>query len=466
MISRILILTMLFCSTAAAQSGRVVPAAADDAATLPTAEVLYEEAKGYELAKLKEFESRRLPYSETLHREILAEQKRIAAKNAAILSARGSILPADRFFLGMLHWMALNADAADEALRVFVSSDGPPVARLQTARHVIAIVAARRANFEEAEKLIGAYLGSDPVDHSERVRMEYELARAYRSAGRFGNAAAHAEEAYRAVKAGFQQRTSRALALQELMDFGSLVFEIRRDAGDVSRAEKALEELRRTAAFVESTSIYYYAVDKMVTLLTETRRKADAIEYYRNALKQSQSDFTAKGWQEDILRRLARRAKQYALLGEPAPELTGVAAILPSGTRSLADLKGKVVLLDFWATWCGPCYKSFPLLAEWHRSLGGEGLVILGLTRFYGEANGEKADENAETAYLLDFKKKQDLPYDFVLSRDLTNQINYDALSLPTTVVIDRRGIIRYIETGTGKEEDLEKTIRRLLAEQ
>lgn len=464
---RILFLILILSCAAAAQSGRVVSDPAKDGppAPPPTAEALYDEAKSYELKKLKELEAKKLPYSVSIHRELLADQRKLAAKNASILAVRKDLSSDDHFYLGMLQWLASNQDAADEALRVFVAAGRPAIAKLQTARHVIVIISARRSRFEEAEKLLAAYLGTEPVNLTERIRMESELAESYRAARDFSKAALHAEEAYRAAKANFQTRSSRALALQDLHDFGSLIFLIHQEAGETAKAERTLEEMRRTAAFVESTSIYYWAVDQMVKLLADSGRKSQSAEYFQKSLKDAVADFPDKQWQADILRRLNRRTKQYALLGQTAPELASVAQFLPTGTKTLADLRGRVVLLDFWATWCGPCYATFPLLSEWHEKFSAEGLVVLGVTRFYGMADGDPADESAEIAYLTEFKKKENLPYDFVIGRDVTNQLNYDALSLPTTVLIDRRGIVRYIETGTGKEQELERTMRRLLAE-
>ena len=464
MLMRVAILMLLLTPGLLGQSGRVAAPTPEPRGSV-SAEKLFEEADQYQKNKFAELEQKKIPYSESVHRSILDEQKKLAARNAAVVAARPNPVAIELYFLGMLHWLAGNQDGADEALRKFVPSEAPDPAKLQTARHVIAIIAARRAEFDEAEKTLTGYLSADPVNLAERIRMESELARAYRAKALWTNAASHAEEAYRAVKANFQQRSSRALALQDLHDYGSLVFEIYVDAGETAKAERALDELRRTAAFVESTTIYYYAVDKMVGLLAETKRKPQAIEFYQKALKEAVTDFPNKIWRDDILRRLARRAKQYTILGETAPELESVARFMPSEKKTLADLRGKVVLLDFWATWCGPCYKAFPLLSEWHERYSKDGLVVLGLTRFYGMVDGEPADEAKELEYLTAFKEKQRLPYDFVLSRDIANQVNYDALSLPTTVVIDRRGVIRYIETGTGKEEELEKTLRRLLAE-
>ncbi|HLM01679.1 MAG TPA: hypothetical protein VK400_11540, partial [Pyrinomonadaceae bacterium] len=115
------------------------------------------------------------------------------------------------------------------------------------------------------------------------------------------------------------------------------------------------------------------------------------------------------------------------------------------------------------------CIAAFPKLTEWHETFQKDGLVILGLTRYYAAAaeGSTKEDEKTEADLIAGMKLKFRVPYDFVLAKDALNHHNYGADGIPTAVLIDRKGVIRYIDSGTsiGREEELRKIIEKLLAE-
>lgn len=279
--------------------------------------------------------------------------------------------------------------------------------------------------------------------------------------------APHADAGYTASKGLLKDATSRSRGLDEILDAGMLVYEAYRDSGDQKKADDALEDMRATAAEFESPSFYYYAVDQKIKYLIETGRKPAAIAHYASSLASAEKDLRAKTSAADVVSRLKKREKHYRLLGETAPELPMADQWFPGNAKTLTAYRGKVVLLDFWATWCMPCFEAFPSLIEWHQDLNREGFEILGVTRYYGNVNGLPADAISETADLKRFRERERLPYDFVVMKDQNAQMLYGATALPTAVLIDRKGVVRYIEAGTSSARigQMREMLVKLLAE-
>lgn len=469
----ILLFTLaLFAPNGFAQSGRVgstTPATDTAAIELNnlTAEQMFIEANGYAESKFTELKQKNVSFKDSLYKKIKLEQKQLAAKYAASLSTRRNLAGDDFYYLGMLHRIAENADGTFENLQKFLALEKPDAEKSQAARTAIVVIQSRRKNFDEAEKILAEYLKTEPLKTIERAKMETELAAMYQTEKNLLRAAAHAEEAYRASKALFTTWASRADGLNVIIQSGRNLFEIYKQDKKQTEADKTLDDLRKTGVLVQSNGIYYAAVDLKIKYLIETGRKPLALQMYEDTLTQAAKDFAVKSLQDDIVRTLKKRERHYKLLGESAVELVDIDKWLPGEMQTLASLRGKVVVLDFWATWCAPCIEAFPALTEMHQNFQKDGLVILGVTRYFGEVLGEKAGTLAETEYLANFRKKYNLPYDIVIAKEQTNQTNYGAKALPTTVLIDRRGIVRYVETGASESrmEEIRREIEKLLAE-
>jgi thiol-disulfide isomerase/thioredoxin len=131
------------------------------------------------------------------------------------------------------------------------------------------------------------------------------------------------------------------------------------------------------------------------------------------------------------------------------------------------ELRGKVVLLDFWATWCGPCIATFPRLRGLHNKYKDKGLIIVGVTELYGDVDGKRMSKLEEMAYLSEFKRKHDLPYPFAIAEDGQDASKYGISAYPTTFLLDRKGVVRYIGVGAGGEEayNLESMISKVIKE-
>lgn len=154
--------------------------------------------------------------------------------------------------------------------------------------------------------------------------------------------------------------------------------------------------------------------------------------------------------------------KLLALVGKDAESLESgdIVAWANGAPLTDADLKGKVVLLDFWAVWCGPCIATFPHLKEWNEKYADKGLVMIGLTKFYNfkwddeEGKAVRAQDvpPAEEHKMLErFAEQHELKHRFAVQGEGSTLAEYYAVSgIPHVVVIDQEGKIRLIRVGSG----------------
>jgi len=123
--------------------------------------------------------------------------------------------------------------------------------------------------------------------------------------------------------------------------------------------------------------------------------------------------------------------------------------------HNLQELKGKVVYMDFWASWCPPCIKSFPFLNELENQLKEQGLQVIGVN-----LDEKVADAQAFLA---------SHPVDFSIVADPSKQCakSFEVMAMPTSYLIDRKGNIRHIHRGfrLGETEELRALISQLLIE-
>ena len=138
-----------------------------------------------------------------------------------------------------------------------------------------------------------------------------------------------------------------------------------------------------------------------------------------------------------------------ARVGRPAPPTT--ITLFDRSKVRLADLKGKVVVINHWATWCGPCKAEMPMMSAFHARFKGSGFEIYGVT-----------SEDSVPAYML---KKLSRVLSYPLARKLSGD-SYPALGgLPTSYIIDRAGIVRYAKTGSFETQEFIDTVLPLLRE-
>ena len=465
------LLILLSALSVFGQARRIAPqpTAASQGQTGPTLSVkaMFDDANGYNKRKFAEFAQKKVPVSDTLIQQTQRERKQLAARYAATVIKRTDLTSEDTYFLGMLHWIADNLDDTRETFIKYLSAAELPVEKAQDARAIVAVIYARQKQFSAAEKALNEYLSNSPVRLNQRAQIEKEIAAGLSDAGDLAAAAPHADAAYKAYKAIAADPATREKILDELIDSGLTLFKTYQQLSDQAKADATLDDMKKTAVEIQAASLWYFTVDRQITYQIETGRKAQALAYYTTAVGQFEKDMLSKTAVADLLPKLKKREKHYKLLGETAPELTEIGGFLSGEPRTLADFRGKVVLLDFWATWCAPCIEAFPVMREWRQDFGLQGFAIFGITRFYGAVQGMPADNASEIESLKGFARDHGLTYDIAVAKDETNHRLFGATLIPTAVLIDRKGVIRYIETGSSpyRLQELREMIVRLLAE-
>jgi thiol-disulfide isomerase/thioredoxin len=164
-----------------------------------------------------------------------------------------------------------------------------------------------------------------------------------------------------------------------------------------------------------------------------------------------------------IEKRLEGSRKLLELVGKPAAPLSEhITAWVNGEPLKDEDLKGKVVLLDFWAVWCGPCIATFPHLKEWNEKYKDKGLVIVGLTNYYNfkwnddtskaaRAPGKVTPEE-ENEMLSKFAEHHSLHHRFAVQKkdDSTLSEYYAVSGIPHVVLLDQEGKVRIVKVGSG----------------
>ena len=148
-------------------------------------------------------------------------------------------------------------------------------------------------------------------------------------------------------------------------------------------------------------------------------------------------------------REQVRQQAQTKSVGTPAPDFTLLD--LESRPLRLSEVKGKVVLLDFWATWCVPCREALPNLELLHRDFGDKGLLVLGV---------DTEEPKDQTAFLQKFG------YTFRSLVDANEKVKnlYGVGGIPVTVLIDKNGNIQMFDTGGSSYDSLRETLRKMVA--
>jgi thiol-disulfide isomerase/thioredoxin len=202
-------------------------------------------------------------------------------------------------------------------------------------------------------------------------------------------------------------------------------------------------------------------IPSMAEIMKKMGKEKEAEEIFQSALPKLSGS-------PEIQKQMATVIQGLEIIGKPAPEWN-IDKWVNGDDQRLSELRGRVVLIDFWATWCGPCIAAFPYLKELQNKFKNRGLVIVGLTKYYGQYKNMRNLGKEEEVKKIeeDFVKEHALTWPLGIAEGDKLFQDYGVTGLPTVFVIDKKGVVRLKIIGHNEDNKskLENMISLLLEE-
>lgn len=254
----------------------------------------------------------------------------------------------------------------------------------------------------------------------------------------------------------------------ELLDEGKLeaaIAELEEGLSDARQNPDKVDSQGRTALATMLADIYQEAGELAKARLMLAEEVAH-IEGTLEQVKANGNPFEKRKVFTDLTV-LRDNHRRVSLINEPAPEIL-IKHWLNSEPLTLEALRGRVLLLEFWATWCRSCVEVFPKVKRLHAEHADRGLEVLALTRHYYTSPGPVESAEKELELIQSYVREHELEFPVGIAEDATTQMTYGAIGLPTVALIDRQGIVRAFGRFDGADEGdpvFEEILARCLGE-
>ncbi len=243
-------------------------------------------------------------------------------------------------------------------------------------------------------------------------------------------------------------------------DYYSALMNFAFEASDKSVRKKYSQQLIDSSQLPEEFKRYthmFYA--NLASIAKDEKDIAGAKEILKKAIELTTDPRGKKSLKSELA--------QIEFLGKKAPSINAETWV-NSKALSLDKLKGKVVIIDFWAPWCSPCRAVIPGLIEEYGKHKDDGLVVIGFTKLYGSyrddvQNAGKVDRDKEIELIKSFAARFKIDYPIAISDNGQDFDSYMITGIPTMIFIDRQGNVDHIKIGSGNHNSVREKIETLL---